>query len=68
MKIYLILISLVMPACAAQTPISETFILQENSIACASRSIRGYERDPCTTYRLVCYPDRFGTCLRSNQQ
>ena len=58
---------LALHACAAHMPAYETFTIQENPAACASRSIRGHERDPCTTYQLVCYPNRRGTCLRSSQ-
>ena len=61
-----ILFPLVLAACATVPPRMEVIILQENPTACASRWIRGYERDPCTTYRLTCYPDRHGTCLRTD--
>ena len=64
--LFLIIVLLALHACAAHVPASETFIVHENLNACTSRSIRGYERDPCTTYRLVCYPNRHGTCVRYN--
>ena len=70
-RLLLMIVPLVVTACASQTPqtpTSTTYILEENPVACASRSIRGNERDPCTTYKLICYPNRYGTCLRANQQ
>ena len=67
-RLLLMIVPLVVTACASQTPQTPTstiHILEESPIACASRSIRSHERNPCTTYKLICYPNRHGTCVRT---
>ena len=41
------------PGCVAHFPVPQVITVEENPIACSSRAIRGYERSPCTTFRVV---------------
>ena len=44
------------PACVAHLPAPNMVVVEENPVACSSRSIRGYERSPCTTFTVIRHP------------
>ena len=53
---FLTLIFLFAPACVAHFPALDLVVVEENPVACSSRSIRGHERSPCTTFTVIRHP------------
>jgi len=56
LKILLLMLAgLTTPACVAHVTTSTPNVItvEERPVVCSSRAIRGYERSPCTTFRVV---------------
>jgi len=51
-------------SCVTPTPAVKIYTVEDNPLECGSRSLRGQERNPCTTFRLACPADRRLPCRR----